>query len=203
VKRPFESPPTPPEAEKLNEALERDTDFMLGGAQLGLEETGNPYWAWYGVDLCIKAKKPFPDWLAAYLAQCADRLLSDRAKGARDLRKILPWALGFPNKRGPGNPLDIGRDRHKRMFALAFAIQLDKGDDPSAARLNACNAMFEGKYANVDDRTLQRWLLDVFGLKKAPPNVTEWKNVTNEYFEPYSLAIRDLQQRMKSRDILS
>src|SRR5262249_1002134 len=142
-------------------------------------------------------------WLSAYLAECAHRLLSDRARRTRDLRNVLPWALGFPKKRGPGNLLDISRNRHKRLFALEFAIQLDKGDDPPAARFNACNAIFEGKYANVDDRTLQRWLLEVFGLKKAPPNVTEWRKVTHQHFGPYLLAIRDLRQRMKSRDIMS
>jgi hypothetical protein len=148
----------------------------------------------------MKAKKPFPDWVAAYLAECADRMLSDRAKKARDLREILPWILGFPRKRGPGNPLDTDRNQHKSAFALQFALQLDKGDNPSAARTNACNVIFEGKDANVDDRTLQRWLLEVFDLKKAPSNVEAWKKITDEYYRPLLWAIQDLEQRIKSRD---
>jgi hypothetical protein len=148
----------------------------------------------------MKAKKPFPDWVAAYLAECANRMLSDIAKKTRDLRKVLPWILGFPRKRGPGNPLDINRDRHKSVFARQFALQLDKGDDPSAARTNACNVIFEGKDANVDDRTLQRWLLEVFDLKKAPSNAEAWKKITNEYYDPLLRAVQDLMQRIKSRD---
>jgi hypothetical protein len=201
VKRRFRVPTTSPENEELAEALGRDADFMLGGAQLGMKESGSPYWAWYAVDICIKAKRPFPNWLAAYLAQCADRML--KAKEARDLRQILPWILGFPNKRGPGNPLDVDRDRHKNVFALAFTIQLDKGDEPPAARLNACNIIFEGKYANVDDRTLQRWLLDVFALKEAPLTVEKWKKVTDAYYRPLLWAIQDLKLRTKARDIPS
>ena len=187
----------------MAKTLLRDPGFMLGGAQLGLEETGNPYWAWYAIDICIKAKIPFPDWLTAYLSQCADRMLSDEAKETRDLRKVLPWILDFPKKHGPGNPLNVNSDQHKKAFALAFACRLDKGEDPSGARRNACNDILDGEQANVDDRTLQRWLLDVFGLKEAPANVEEWKNVTHEYYRPYLWAIRDLEQRAKSRDIPS
>jgi hypothetical protein len=204
VKRPFRATRINPEDEELAEALARDPDLLLPRAHSKLEITGNPYYAWLAVDICVKANRPFPDWLTAYLAQCAHRIASDKAKEARDLRKILPWVLGFPSKRGPGTPLNnVDRIQHKRAFAIEFAIQIEAGNEPAAARLNACNATFEGKYASVDDRTLQRWLLDVFGLRKAPSNVEEWKKITRKYFEPLGRAIEDLEQRIKSRDTLS
>jgi hypothetical protein len=203
MKRHFRASTGPPEAEKLAEALGRDPDYMLGGALLGLEETGNPYWAWHAVAICIKAKKPFPDWLTTYLAECADRMRSKKAKNARDLRAVLPWILGFPKKHGPGNPLDVDSNQHKKAFALAFAIQLDKGDAAPAARRNACNEIFGQAVDDIDDRTLQRWLLEVFNLEKAPPTVGEWKNAVNKFFRPYLLALPDLERWAKSRGILS
>jgi hypothetical protein len=184
VKRPFRAPRANPKQLEVAQALGRDSEVMLLVAQSELEESGNPYYAWFAVEICIKAKEPFPDWLTAYLAGCAHRMLSKKAKDARDLRKILPWVLGFPSRRGPGNPLEVNQNQHKKAFALEFAIRMDTGDEPAAARLNACNAVFEGKYANADDRTLQRWLLEVFGLKKAPSNVKEWKKVTDKYYQP-------------------
>jgi hypothetical protein len=192
-----------PENEKLAKALSSDPNFWLPRAQSRLEVTGNPYYAWLAVDICVKANRPFPDWLTAYLAQCAHRMASDRAKEAGDLRKILPWVLGFPNKRGPGNPLNFDRIQQKTDFAIEFAMQIEAGNKPAVARLNACNATFEGKYANVADRTLQRWLLDVFRLRKAPSNVEEWKKIIRKYFEPLGRAIDDLEQQTKSRDTLS
>lgn len=184
----------------LAEALGRDPEFMLPGMHLGFKENGNPSFAWMAIDLCLKSKIEFPDWLISYLAHCSERMLSDKAKEAREERDVLPWILGFAGVSRPGNALDVDRDQHKKAFALAFAIRLDKGDDPPAARCNAYNDIFNREAADADDRTLQRWLLEVFGLKKSPP---DWKNVVDEYYRPFMRKYRDLEQWAKSRGILS
>jgi hypothetical protein len=187
-----------PDAEALVEKLKRDPEFMLPGMRLGLEEDGNPAYAWWAIDLCFKSNTPFPDWLNNYLAQCSERVQSQRAKTAREVRDVLPWILGFDGLHQRGNALDIYRYSYKTAFALAFAMRLDKGDTPPEARLKACNQIFLAKDTNIDDRTLQRWLLEVFGLKKAP---ADWRKFTYDYFLPYYLAILDLEQRDKtSRD---
>ncbi|MBR1155251.1 hypothetical protein [Bradyrhizobium sp. JYMT SZCCT0428] len=204
MKRPFKATRGTPDEEELAKAIACDPDLLLPRAQSKLEVTGNPYYAWFAIDICVRTNKPFPDWLTAYLGQCAHRMASNKAKAAGDLRKILPWVLGFSSKRGPGNPLNyVDRIHHKRAFALEFATQIEAGDEPAAARLNACNAIFAGKYANVDDRTLQRWLLEVFGLRKAPSTAEEWRKIIHKYIQPLGRAIDDFEQRTKSRDNLS
>ena len=184
MKKRFKVPTSKPNYEELVEELERARDLLLGQVQVGFEKTGNPYYAWYAIGFCIKVNKPFPKWLAAYLAQCADRMLSEKTKEARDLRNILPWVLGLPRKQGPGNPLDVDRNKHRKQFAFAFAVRIESGDEPPAARFRACNDTLKGEYANVDDRTLQRWLLDEFRLKKSPSNVKEWRKVTRAFYRP-------------------
>jgi hypothetical protein len=197
-KRHYKIPSGSPDAQALVEKLRLDPEFLLPGLRLGLEEDGNPAYAWGAIDLCFKSNTAFPDWLYAYLVQCAQRMQSQRAKTAREVRDVLPWILGFDGLRERGNALDINRYSYKKAFALAFAIRLDKGDTPPEARLKACNQIFLAKDTNIDDRTLQRWLLEVFGLKKAP---ADWMKFTYDYYLPYHLAIQDLIERDKtSRD---
>jgi hypothetical protein len=87
---------------RMYEALNRDPNFRLLVALQGLADSGNPYYAWMAIETCISQKKNFPDWLIAYLAQCAERVLSDKAKKEGcDLRKVLPWVFGFPSSLDP------------------------------------------------------------------------------------------------------
>jgi hypothetical protein len=117
----------------------------------------------------------------AYLAECAERMLSGKAKAAGDLGRVLPWVLGFSTRRGPGRKLEPDRDRERRYeFALTFALRLVDGDSPPLARQNACTAVFGA--TDVDDRTLQRWLLKEFGLKRQPPTIEEWKKAAKARF---------------------
>jgi hypothetical protein len=197
-RRHYKIPSGSPHDQAFIEKLKRDAEAMLPGMQLGLEEDGNPVWAWKALDLCFKSNTAFPDWLNNYLAQCAERMKSQRAKTASEVRDVLPWILGFDGMRARGNALDIDRHSYKKAFALMFAVQLFKGDTPPEARLKACNQIFLGKDTNIDDRTLQRWLLEVFGLKKAP---ADWRKFTSDYLLPYHLAIQEWKRRDKiSRD---
>ena len=58
-------------------------------ARLSFERSNNPYFAWYAIDVCIKNKKPLPNWLIPYLAQCSERLLSNTARQTGDLRSRM------------------------------------------------------------------------------------------------------------------
>jgi hypothetical protein len=144
------------------------------------EESGNPYFAWEAIHQCIKANTPFPNWLIAYLAQCSERMHSNKAEQTSDLRKVLPWILGFQMKRGPRNLLRPGYDSKKIKFVIKFGRLIVQGQDPVTARRDACNAVFDGKDAEVDDKTLVRWVLNAFGLKKVPKNTKQWKEVARK-----------------------
>ena len=76
-------------------ALTSDPDFLLDGYIGCWEETKNPYYAWEAINTCAKHKRQFPTWVVDYLAQCAERMLSNKARQSNDVRKILPSVLGF------------------------------------------------------------------------------------------------------------
>jgi hypothetical protein len=168
--------------------------------RLTFESTGNPYFAWFVIDRCAEANKPLPTWVFTYLAQCAGRMLSMKAQQTSDLRKVLPWVLDFPKKRGPGNPLSPVGSPERLMFDLEFGIRVLRRDqDPVTARRDACNAVFRGKEAEVDDKTLLRWLLEDFNLRKAPKNSEQWKEAIRKELEP----LRPTYERTKSRETLT
>jgi hypothetical protein len=164
-------------AEELFEPLLNDPDFKLESAFESYTESGNPYFAWEAVKVCNSHNKPFPDWLCAYLGDCADRITSpEAAAGGHDLRKVLPWIFGFPNKRGPGNLLKPTESAEELCdFAYKFAFRVAKGEQPSAAMRDACIDAFDGKMAEADEKTLRRWLCRVFDLKDWPADQTQWK----------------------------
>jgi hypothetical protein len=149
-----------------------------------LADTANPYYAWQALDVCLKHKKELPDWLAAYLEQCIERMRSDRARQASDLRKVLPWVFDFPMKAGPGKLLDPGRDPdNKLFFALRFAIKLEQGEKLST--VSACEEVLgQGRAEKIAEKTLKSWLVKVFYLKKWPARATEddWKRIAREHF---------------------
>jgi hypothetical protein len=151
------------------------------------------------IDRCAERNAPLPHWVLVYLAQSAGRMLSMKAQQTTDLRKVLPWVLGFPNKRGPGNLLDPVGGPRRVIFTLEFGARVLRGEDPVGARRDACNAVFNGKEAEVDDKTLLRWTLEDFGLKKAPKNAEQWKDAIRKEFE----TLRPLYEQTKSRETLT
>jgi hypothetical protein len=172
----------------MKKRIERELDAKKSRMEIELEiargdfeESGNPHYAWKAIDFCIKNDLLVgPSWLTVYLAQCSERML-DKAEQTTDLRKILPWVLGFPRGRGPGKLLHPYRSEGQVHFAIEFAYRVLKGQDPVIARREACNAALDGKAAEADDKTLKRWLLKSFDLKKAPKNVEQWREVAERY----------------------
>jgi hypothetical protein len=163
--------------------LFRDPNFMLDFMCAGWEKTKNPYYAWSAINICTKHNKPLPTWVVDYLAECAERMLSEKARQSNDLRKLLPSVLGFPAKRGPGRPLDPDRDQDdKSIFAIRFAIEIEKGKKPSIARREATKYLPESRVDKIDDKTLQRWLREIFDLANTPRSITEWKSVMRVYY---------------------
>jgi hypothetical protein len=157
-------------------------ELELDTARKIFESSGNPHYAWKAIDYCIKNEiLVLPPWLTMYLAQCAERVLSDKAAKTSDLRKVLPWALGFPERRGPGKYLNPYLDPKQLRFALDFAKRVLDGEDPVTARRDACNAVFDHKAAEADDKTLTRWLVRNFDLKKAPKNAEQWGEAAEKF----------------------
>jgi hypothetical protein len=62
------------------EVVTRDPDFLVDMFLHAMADTGNPYYAWQALSVCLKHKKEIPDWLAAYLEQCIERMEADRAR---------------------------------------------------------------------------------------------------------------------------
>jgi hypothetical protein len=122
---------------EMFEVVRHDPDFRVDMFLHALADTGNPYYAWQALGVCLKHKKEIgtkryelhvPEWLAAYLQQCIERMGSDRARKASDLREVLPWVFDFAKKAGPGNLLDPDHDPDdKLLFAIKFAIKIEQG----------------------------------------------------------------------------
>lgn len=172
-------PSTPPRNDPDFEKRVRDLDHQLELLRK-LAANRSPYFAWEAIGTCIRKKKQFPDWINNYLAQCADRMQSKQAKRAGDARKALQWIFDFPKtKAGPGGLFDQDRgllkEVAKSIFALNFAMRLYQGEDPVQARCNAGDEVFGLINSNtIDDRTLQRILLEQFQLKNLPLTADGW-----------------------------
>jgi hypothetical protein len=208
--------------EDLLGALVRSPDFHLELGDIGREETGNPYYAWLAIRICIEHHKAFPDWVIDYLRQRSGRIVIPEWKTQEDLRKILPWVFCFSDareftgrKRGPGNLLnpDLGGSAYRRLlfpfrfteinFTLGFAMRVLKGEKPAQAMRNACNDAFDKETADkIDDKTLKRRLLNDFSLKRWPADAAEWETILRQYRDHLIGTLLKHYQRTKSRETL-
>jgi hypothetical protein len=143
--------------------------------RLAFERSGNPFWVWFVLNHYVETNEPLPAWVSTYLTQCAGRMLSEKARRSSDLRKVLPWVFGFPKQSGRGNLLNPVNSRERLIFGIKFGLLVLGGEDPVTARRNACNFAFDGKEAEVDDKTLQSWIREDFNLEKAPKSAEQWK----------------------------
>jgi hypothetical protein len=176
-------------------------EYRLNVARSNFECSANPYHAWNAINFCAEHNIPFPPWIIAYLTQCSERMMSEKAEKTSDFRGILPWIFGFPKKKhGPGKLLDPLRDEKQLRFTLDFGVRVLNGDDPVTARRNACNAVFDGKAANVDDKTLMRWVLLNLDLKKAPKNTEEWEKVVYKFLLSFCAVSFQLDPAATSED---
>jgi hypothetical protein len=179
--------PTDERRSRLGEMLEivqRDPDFRLDKFHSLFANSGNPYFAWQALGVCLKYQKKIPGWLVAYLAQCIERMGSGRARKASDLREVLPWVFDFSKKTGPGNLLNPDCEPYdKALFALKFAIMILWGEKPLTALRTVCNAHFDQKRADkIDEKTLKGWLVKAFGLEKWPRHAAEWQLIVRKHY---------------------
>jgi len=142
-----------------------------------LAESYGPHFTWWAIQICVRDKKPFPDWITAYLGRCANRIVSGKVNQARTRKSVLE-IFDFPKKKpGPGGPRE---EVLKALFAFDFGLRLLQGqegeeDNPVAARKNAGIEFLP----DTDDRSLQRYLRQQFRLGDLPlPETTEeWRPV--------------------------
>jgi hypothetical protein len=155
-----------------------NTEFVLES----LEGSDNPIYAWLAIYFATEAGKPIPGWVIPYLAQCSKRMIMVSAQDASDLRKVLPGVLGFKKRPGPGKLLKPYLDLDKSSFTNKFARYIIQGKDPETARKDACNHTFKRKFADkVDDKTLDRYLVECMGLKKKPKTANQWKTAVYKW----------------------
>jgi hypothetical protein len=169
-------------------------------SELNSGSTGNPVYVWEAIAVCAEHNMPLRDWIISYLADVAERMTSDDARASTDLRAILPGIMGFSTKPGPGrllNPDDDPDD--KLLFAIRFAIEIEKGKKPSQALRDASTNVLSAdlrvddrtllRWSNADDRTLRGWVKKVLYLppQNAPRTNAEWKAVLRRHFEHFYL----------------
>jgi hypothetical protein len=81
--------------------------------------------------------------------------------------------------------------------------RVHEGEEPREAMHNACNDAFDGKTADkVEDKTLERWLKEGFGLEYWPASAEEWQMITRQYYERAISSLREHYERTKSRETL-
>jgi hypothetical protein len=181
----------------LRIAVMRDPGFNIRTCRSGWVETRNPVYVWEAVAVCTEHKKPLPDWIMAYLAEVAQRMTSDDAKAATDLREVLPRIMGFPasERHGPGRRLDPGGGKHEDALSLAvlFAIEIEHGLKPSEA-LRKVAAKLPPDIINRDERTLWRWLMKEVGLKCRPRTNAEWRAALRSHFKAYLSLLDFIEQ---------
>jgi hypothetical protein len=151
-----------------------DPDFFLQICESAWQNDGSPISVWWAVAACAKYKKPFPDWVMDYLGDVAQRMTSDDAKAATDLRAVLPGIMGFPAKPGPGHALARRKD-DALLLAGWFAIEIvDGGLEPTEALREAATHL-PPEVASHDERTLWRWVMQQVDLKCRPRTNAEWR----------------------------
>jgi hypothetical protein len=172
-------------------------DIALPHLQSDWEDTKNPFFVWSAINVCDLNQRELPDWVRAYLASCALRMVSEDAVQASDLRKILPEVLGFPRKkRGPGNLLRPEGDGVEYMVqAMVFAVEIEKGAKPSVALHTASESLGKKVADRIDDKTLLNKIKTFFGLKNATRTNADWKRDIRAWsaktFEPLAKEFRE------------
>jgi hypothetical protein len=186
---------------EMREVVMRDPDFQIDVFLRALAVNFNPYYAWRALEVCLKNKKEIPDLLVAYLQQCIERMMSDRARNAGDLRDVLPWIFDFPMRAGPGKLLDPDRDPDDKLFfALKFAIKLQQGKKPSAAMASAAEEVLGLERAEkISEKTLKTWLVKVFDLEAWPAHATPdaWKRIARDHFSALDALIERRFRRIR------
>jgi hypothetical protein len=168
-----------------------DPDFLIRMCRGAWERVGDPTFVWLAIDFCIKHKKPYPDWVTDYLGDVAQRMMSDDARAAKDLRAVLPGIMGFPAKQpGPGRPLDpSGGKDDAALLAGRFAIEIvDRGLEPTEALREAVK-LLPPEVADRDEKTLWRWLMKAVDLKCRPSTNAEWRAALRSRYGVFTTSV--------------
>jgi hypothetical protein len=174
-----------------------DPDFRIRICRGAWQRAGNPFFVWGAVAVCTEHKKPFPDWVMGYLRDVAQRMTSDDAAAATDLRAVLPGIMGFPTKPGPGHPLARDKD-DALLFAGWFAIEIvDRGLEPTEALRKAAERL-PPEAADRDEKTLWRWLMKAVDLKRRPSTNAQWRAaLRNRYGVFTTFALLDTVKKIR------
>jgi len=172
-------------------------DFYLAIAHYGWMNQQTPYYVWAAIDFCTRAKIGFPDWVNRYLAECAERMLSPDSTKSRDLRKVLPEIMGFPRKKpGPGHLLDPDPEWRYGAPAWRFAVQIEKGEKPTAALRDAFDVLDPVIGDKMEAETLLAHIKRYFCITNAPRTNAEWKQAlrakVTEAFAPFLEEFREI-----------
>ena len=164
----------------------KDPHLSLSTTRFYWQDTHNPAYVWWAIEICVcrDIQIEFPDWVRKYLAECAQRMLSPDAAEQSDLRKVLPGIMGFPPKRGRGNPLDLGKNEDQFSIpAMRFAIEIEKGARPTVALRTAFESLDAKVADRMDEKTLLSHIKKHFGMPNAPRTNAEWKQAIRGWFE--------------------
>jgi hypothetical protein len=171
--------------------------IVQGPTLVGWKNTGNPYYVWQTIEICIREKINLPYWVNQYLAECAQRMLSPDATKSRDLGRVLPRIMGFPQKRGPGHSLEPDRESH--LFfkpAWTFLFEIEKGKKPTAALRSAFEVLDQEVCDKMENKTLLRHIKKFFFITEKPRTNAEWKRALHgkitEKFGPFMDEIREI-----------
>jgi hypothetical protein len=182
-----------------------DPDFQIRMCRGAWERVENPIFVWWAVAFCAEYKKPYPDWVTDYLGDVAQRMKSDYATAATDLRAVLPRIMGFSAKQpGPGRPLDPSDEDDALLLAGWFAIEIvDRGQKPTEALRKAAERL-PPEVADRDEKTLWRWLMKVVDLKRRPRTNAEWRAaLRSRYGVLVSFVLVDFVRKLRSGEITS
>jgi hypothetical protein len=92
--------------------------------------------------------------------------------------------MGFPPKRGRGNPLDLGKNEDQFSIpAMRFAIEIEKGARPTVALRTAFESLDAKVADRMDEKTLLSHIKKHFGMPNAPRTNAEWKQAIRGWFE--------------------
>jgi hypothetical protein len=177
-----------------------DPDFQIRMCRGAWQRVKNPIFVWWAVAFCTEYKKPYPDWVTDYLGDVAQRMKSDYATAATDLRAVLPGIMGFSAKQpGPGRPLDPGGGNDDaRLLAGWFAIEIvDRGLAPTEALRKAAERL-PPEAADRDEKTLWRWLMKEVDLKRRPRTNAEWRaTLRSRYGALQAFVLLDIVQKYR------
>jgi hypothetical protein len=158
-------------------------------------EEANPYRVWDAIDICSKHGLPFPDWICAYLADCASRMTGPGATHG-DLRKALPKIMKFNMKPGANLLRPDGRDDggDDLLLAMRFVTEHVVLGSTTEDALGNAYVGLNPALARMDSRSLLARIKKVFGIKRTPLTRAKWAEAIEPLFVQRYIAFLELAE---------